>query len=270
MLQSLEWKIIIILLITTNFGYWLFEYCFFFGPIKSLHFFSPIQFQASSWKNLILKVCRGAYPPLPSHLPYELHYLFKQMFKTNPRDRPSVHTILTSHRASRLLRAHLSWQVMPPPSPPSSHAQKCSSLVVGLPARRRSIKLPNLKSFNGRPSVTAARSHNTVSKWAFKLLHNFPSCGEPARNLTFDKPLLVQMATGLMFCVWFTALLLTFLQAPELEQQGRRARRWDREEGVKVASRLAEKSLITSSTSEGRVKKKKKTAIIGFYSRFCI
>lgn len=89
----------------------------FLVPLNPCTFFSPIQFQASSWKNLILKVCRGAYPPLPSHLPYELHYLFKQMFKTNPRDRPSVHTILTSHRASRLLRAHLSWQVMPPPSP---------------------------------------------------------------------------------------------------------------------------------------------------------
>lgn len=76
---------------------------------------SLIQFQASSWKNLILKVCRGAYPPLPGHLPYELHYLLKQMFKTNPKDRPSVHTILTSHRASRLLRAHLPAQVTPPP-----------------------------------------------------------------------------------------------------------------------------------------------------------
>ncbi|KAM4590641.1 serine/threonine-protein kinase Nek3 [Fundulus diaphanus] len=64
-------------------------------------------FQASSWKRLILKVCRGAYPPLPGHLPYELHYLIKHMFKTNPRDRPSVHTILTSHRVSRLLRSHL-------------------------------------------------------------------------------------------------------------------------------------------------------------------
>lgn len=87
-----------------------------------MHSFAPFQFQASSWKNLILKVCRGAYPPLPSHLPYELHYLLKQMFKTNPKDRPSVHTILTSHRASRLLRAHLSSQVTLPPSPrpPSS------------------------------------------------------------------------------------------------------------------------------------------------------
>ncbi|KAM4565807.1 serine/threonine-protein kinase Nek3 isoform 1-T2 [Odontesthes bonariensis] len=64
-------------------------------------------FQAPSWKSLILKVCRGAYPPLPRHLPYELQYLVKQMFKTNPKDRPSVHTILTSHRVSRLLRSHV-------------------------------------------------------------------------------------------------------------------------------------------------------------------
>ncbi|XP_076002022.1 serine/threonine-protein kinase Nek3 [Genypterus blacodes] len=64
-------------------------------------------FQASSWKSLILKVCRGSYPPLPQHLPYELHYVVKQMFKTNPKDRPSLHTILTSHRVSKLLRPHL-------------------------------------------------------------------------------------------------------------------------------------------------------------------
>ncbi|XP_028276375.1 serine/threonine-protein kinase Nek3 isoform X2 [Parambassis ranga] len=69
-------------------------------------------FQASSWKSLILKVCRGAYPPLPNHLPYELQYLVKQMFKTNPKDRPSLHTILTSHRVSRLLRAHLPSQAV--------------------------------------------------------------------------------------------------------------------------------------------------------------
>ncbi|XP_056139891.1 serine/threonine-protein kinase Nek3 [Lampris incognitus] len=64
-------------------------------------------FQALSWKSLILKVCRGAYPPIPDHLPYELHYLVKQMFKTNPKDRPSLYTILTSHRISKLLRRHL-------------------------------------------------------------------------------------------------------------------------------------------------------------------
>uniref|UniRef100_A0A673JQN8 NIMA related kinase 3 n=1 Tax=Sinocyclocheilus rhinocerous TaxID=307959 RepID=A0A673JQN8_9TELE len=64
-------------------------------------------FQSRSWKSLILKVCRGAYAPLPSHFSYELHYLIKHMFKTNPGDRPSVHTILSSHRVSQLLHKHL-------------------------------------------------------------------------------------------------------------------------------------------------------------------
>ncbi|XP_042594964.1 serine/threonine-protein kinase Nek3 isoform X3 [Cyprinus carpio] len=64
-------------------------------------------FQSRSWKSLILKVCRGVYAPLPSHFSYELHYLIKNMFKTNPKDRPSVHTILSSHRVSRLLHKHL-------------------------------------------------------------------------------------------------------------------------------------------------------------------
>ncbi|KAM8902492.1 serine/threonine-protein kinase Nek3 isoform 2-T2 [Spinachia spinachia] len=108
-------------------------------------------FQASSWRSLILKVCRGAYPPLPDRLPYELHYLLKQMFKTNPKDRPSLHSILTSHRVSRLLRSHL---------PP---------------------------------------------------------------------------------------------EALETQEQGRRAGRWNREEGKKVASILGEKSLIKTSTWAGRV-----------------
>ncbi|TNN47632.1 Serine/threonine-protein kinase Nek3 [Liparis tanakae] len=69
-------------------------------------------FQASSWRSLIFKVCRGAYPPLPNRLPYELQYLLKQMFKTNPKDRPSLHSILTSHRVSRLLRTHLPSQAL--------------------------------------------------------------------------------------------------------------------------------------------------------------
>ncbi|KAF4086193.1 hypothetical protein AMELA_G00103440 [Ameiurus melas] len=70
-------------------------------------------FEARSWKSLILKVCRGTYTPLPSHLPYELHYLIKHMFKTNPRDRPSIDTILSSHRVSRLLHKHISEEELP-------------------------------------------------------------------------------------------------------------------------------------------------------------
>ncbi|XP_063060334.1 serine/threonine-protein kinase Nek3 isoform X2 [Engraulis encrasicolus] len=80
-------------------------------------------FQARSWKSLILKVCRGSYEPLPRHLPYELHYLIKHMFKTNPRDRPSMQTILTSHRIARLLLKHL-----PPQQPQSERAPQAEQV----------------------------------------------------------------------------------------------------------------------------------------------
>ncbi|XP_066495766.1 serine/threonine-protein kinase Nek3 isoform X2 [Tiliqua scincoides] len=61
-------------------------------------------FQANSWKHLILKICKGYYNPLPSHYTYELHYLIKQMFKRNPRNRPSASTILTRNCLSKFIR----------------------------------------------------------------------------------------------------------------------------------------------------------------------
>uniref|UniRef100_H3DNX7 Protein kinase domain-containing protein n=1 Tax=Tetraodon nigroviridis TaxID=99883 RepID=H3DNX7_TETNG len=128
-------------------------------------------FQAPSWKSLILKICRGAYPPLPGHLPYELRVLVKQMFKINPKDRPSVHTILTSHRVSRLLRARLPSQV------------RDSLLRLFLDSMRL------LKS----------------------------------------------------------AKLSILPQSTETEEGGRRTGRWNRDEGMKVAKFLGEKSLMKES-----------------------
>lgn len=61
-------------------------------------------FQANSWKHLILKVCKGSYNPLPSHYSYELHYLIKQMFKRNPKNRPSATTILARGCLTKLIK----------------------------------------------------------------------------------------------------------------------------------------------------------------------
>ncbi|NXI79792.1 NEK3 kinase, partial [Rhipidura dahli] len=61
-------------------------------------------FQASSWKHLILKICKGSYDPLPSHYSYELHYLIKQMFKRNPQNRPSATTILSRSCLAKLVK----------------------------------------------------------------------------------------------------------------------------------------------------------------------
>lgn len=52
----------------------------------------------------------------------------------------------------------------------------------------------------------------------------------------------------LIYCI-----ALYLLQAIEAEEPGRRTGRWNREEGVKVANLLGERSLIKTLTSEGRV-----------------
>ncbi|NXN07818.1 NEK3 kinase, partial [Indicator maculatus] len=61
-------------------------------------------FQANSWKHLILKICKGSYNPLPSHYSYELHCLVKQMFKRNPKSRPSASTILARGCLTKLIK----------------------------------------------------------------------------------------------------------------------------------------------------------------------
>ncbi|XP_067944061.1 serine/threonine-protein kinase Nek1-like [Watersipora subatra] len=51
-------------------------------------------FEAGSMKNLVLKIIRGTYPPVPPRYSYELRNLLAQLFKRNPRDRPSINTVL--------------------------------------------------------------------------------------------------------------------------------------------------------------------------------
>ncbi|XP_038674304.1 serine/threonine-protein kinase Nek3 isoform X2 [Scyliorhinus canicula] len=65
-------------------------------------------FQSNSWKNLILKICSGSYTPIPRQYSYELQYVIKQMFKRNPKDRPSVSTILARNCFSKLISKFLS------------------------------------------------------------------------------------------------------------------------------------------------------------------
>uniref|UniRef100_A0A5F8H104 Serine/threonine-protein kinase Nek3 n=1 Tax=Monodelphis domestica TaxID=13616 RepID=A0A5F8H104_MONDO len=69
-------------------------------------------FQANSWKNLILKICKGSYNPLPSHYSYELRYLIKQMFKRDPTSRPSATTILSRGSLAKLLQKCLSPEIV--------------------------------------------------------------------------------------------------------------------------------------------------------------
>ncbi|KAK6493911.1 serine/threonine-protein kinase Nek1 [Huso huso] len=69
-------------------------------------------FEAGNMKNLVLKIIRGSYPPVSLHYSYDLRYLIAQLFKRNPRDRPSVNSILEKPFVSRRIEKFLSPQLI--------------------------------------------------------------------------------------------------------------------------------------------------------------
>ncbi|XP_029133467.2 serine/threonine-protein kinase Nek5 isoform X2 [Labrus bergylta] len=69
-------------------------------------------FEGSSLRQLVSKICRGRYNPLPTRYSYELRLLVTQLFKVNPRDRPSVSSVLRRPFLEKLICKHLDPQVM--------------------------------------------------------------------------------------------------------------------------------------------------------------
>ncbi|XP_071481293.1 serine/threonine-protein kinase Nek1-like [Diadema antillarum] len=51
-------------------------------------------FEAGNMKNLVLKIIRGSYPPVSPRYSYDIRNLVAQLFKRNPRDRPSINSVL--------------------------------------------------------------------------------------------------------------------------------------------------------------------------------
>uniref|UniRef100_T1IHJ2 non-specific serine/threonine protein kinase n=1 Tax=Strigamia maritima TaxID=126957 RepID=T1IHJ2_STRMM len=51
-------------------------------------------FEARNMKNLVLKIIRGSYPPVPSQYSSDLKSLINSLFRRNPRDRPTINAIL--------------------------------------------------------------------------------------------------------------------------------------------------------------------------------
>ncbi|XP_056417998.1 serine/threonine-protein kinase Nek5-like isoform X2 [Hyla sarda] len=69
-------------------------------------------FEASSLKQLVLKISRGRYEPLSSKYSYDLRTLISQLFKISPRDRPSVNSILKKPFLERRICNFLSPKVI--------------------------------------------------------------------------------------------------------------------------------------------------------------
>ncbi|XP_064418147.1 serine/threonine-protein kinase Nek1 [Latimeria chalumnae] len=69
-------------------------------------------FEAGNMKNLVLKIIRGSYPPVSLHYSCDLRSLLSQLFKRNPRDRPSVNSILEKSFIVRRIEKFLTPQLI--------------------------------------------------------------------------------------------------------------------------------------------------------------
>ncbi|XP_022055195.1 serine/threonine-protein kinase Nek1 isoform X2 [Acanthochromis polyacanthus] len=69
-------------------------------------------FEAGNMKNLVLKIIRGSYPPVSVHYSQELRSLLAQLFKRNPRERPSVNSILDKPFLSCRIEKFLTPQII--------------------------------------------------------------------------------------------------------------------------------------------------------------
>lgn len=83
----------------------------FYFDSSANHIMSFTQFEAGNMKNLVLKIIRGSYPPVSVHYSQDLRSLLAQLFKRNPRERPSVSAILGKPFLARRIHKFLSPQV---------------------------------------------------------------------------------------------------------------------------------------------------------------
>ncbi|NWH32927.1 NEK5 kinase, partial [Chloropsis hardwickii] len=67
----------------------------------------PVSFQGNSLHELVLKICRGRFQPVSPNYSYDLRILISQLFKTSPRDRPSINSILRKPFLQKLVVRYL-------------------------------------------------------------------------------------------------------------------------------------------------------------------
>nr|XP_025978658.1 serine/threonine-protein kinase Nek1 isoform X1 [Dromaius novaehollandiae]XP_025978659.1 serine/threonine-protein kinase Nek1 isoform X1 [Dromaius novaehollandiae]XP_025978660.1 serine/threonine-protein kinase Nek1 isoform X1 [Dromaius novaehollandiae]XP_025978661.1 serine/threonine-protein kinase Nek1 isoform X1 [Dromaius novaehollandiae] len=69
-------------------------------------------FEAGNMKNLVLKIISGSFTPVSMHYSYDLRNLLSQLFKMNPRDRPSVNSILEKNFIAKRVEKFLTPQLI--------------------------------------------------------------------------------------------------------------------------------------------------------------
>ncbi|XP_059819982.1 serine/threonine-protein kinase Nek5-like isoform X2 [Hypanus sabinus] len=69
-------------------------------------------FEGNNLHQLVVKICKGHYAPIHPRYTYDLRILLAQLFKVNPRDRPSINSILKKPFLEKRIRKYLSPELL--------------------------------------------------------------------------------------------------------------------------------------------------------------
>ncbi|XP_074651096.1 serine/threonine-protein kinase Nek1-like isoform X2 [Tubulanus polymorphus] len=118
-------------------------------------------FEAGNMKNLVLKIIRGSYPPVSPRYSYDLRNLIAALFKRNPRDRPSVNSILRKNFIQKKIAKFLTETKRSDEfSHTVMHGQKVAKDLRALPAR----PLPKPAAAPVRPASAVSRPASAASR----------------------------------------------------------------------------------------------------------
>ncbi|KAJ6659229.1 hypothetical protein lerEdw1_019275 [Lerista edwardsae] len=111
-------------------------------------------FEGNSLHQLVLKICRGHFIPASTKYSYDLRTLISQLFKTSPRDRPSINSVLKKPFLEKRIKKYLSPEVLEEEFSHTVFHQKKSP--ASLPSRKLlqspKVQKPKIHG-HGRPRI---------------------------------------------------------------------------------------------------------------------
>ncbi|NXT40914.1 NEK1 kinase, partial [Pelecanoides urinatrix] len=162
-------------------------------------------FEAGNMKNLVLKIISGPFPPVSVHYSYDLRNLLSQLFKRNPRNRPSVNSILEKNFIAKRVEKFLTPQLIaeefnhkifqkfgPHAAPAKRPAQEqiltsiASAQKITKPAAKYGVPLVIRKSCDA-PKKPNEKKPLAKSRQAFPTLVKKMNPGEERRKM-FEEP----------------------------------------------------------------------------------
>ncbi|NWW52432.1 NEK1 kinase, partial [Pedionomus torquatus] len=162
-------------------------------------------FEAGNMKNLVLKIISGPFPPVSTHYSYDLRNLLSQLFKRNPRNRPSVNSILEKNFIAKRVEKFLTPQLIaeefnhkifqkfgPQAAPAKRPAQEQTLTLVGpaqkitKPAAKYGVPLVMKKSCDA-PRKLNEKKPLTKPRQAFSTPVKKTNLGEERRKM-FEEP----------------------------------------------------------------------------------